>query len=500
MESKKCKEDLIYLVSKVLGSDNPAQNVWGAIHQKIADALSTLKNECLILIPRGHLKSTLVTQGWVIQQLLINPQLRVLIGSAEKKNAENFLAAIEDQICFNEKFKAIFGDIVLRDGTRAVDLTKETFTRTGHFMGHKEASVTIASVGMDKTSQHYDLIILDDIVNDKNTNSPDLRKKTSDFYKSCVDLLEPNGRIVLIGTRWHFGDLYNSFLDAHRKGKHTFDFVINESALINPNYTRSQFKAMMKDDKTTTLFPEKFGLKEIIKIYLKKRDDQAFSCQQMNHPMSAEGSPFKMEDIQFVDTLPSSVTTYICVDPAGGGTSDDADDFAIVVVGMDVNKDVYLIDAWAERVPIDIGLNTIATYFNIYHPRKVGIEKDFNATNATWLRDHHKELAKKLFEYRSQHVVNYKIKKMMGLSPYVCNGKFKILTHSNGTEYLYGEKSVKLTPAQDKCIWQMVDFNATPHDDVLDALSSTLEFVERPRITYIGDTKEYEPMDPITGW
>ena len=490
----------MYLVKEVLGFDDPRKNVWGKIHWEISDLLKTLKRACLILIPRGHLKSTLVTQGWVLQQLLINPSLRILIASADLDNAKNFLSAISSHIKRNPKFKERFGDILLREGTKAKDDTQESLTVTGSNCGAKESSITVASTKTDMTSQHYDIMVFDDLVNGKNCNSYELRFGVKQFYVRCMDLLEPDGKVVVIGTRWHFGDLYNDLLQGIKKKSSNFDFVVNKACMFSPRYERRDFKKMFQASDTEVLFPEKWGLKELMRQYIdKERNDAEFAAQWMNFPMTDKRAPFKIEDIEFLTELSPTVTKYMCVDPAGGGEKKGNDDFAIVVGGMDVNGDIWNIDAHAEQESVDESLGYLHNLFMNSNPRKVGVEKDFNTTLSSWIKERYPEIAKRIYEYRSLRLTDYKTKKMLGLVPYVSNGKFKVLQHSDGEEITWGDKTVRLHPGQIKLINQMIDFGVTEHDDVLDAQSSMLEFLKKPT-RYHGTYGTYVADDEYTGY
>lgn len=483
----------------MLGNDEPKKNVWGKIHYRIADKLQLLKKECLLLIPRGHLKSTLVTQGWVIQQLLLRPDLRVLIASADKDKAEAFLGAIKEHYTSNPKFISRFGNLMDKK-----NWTQTSIDLLGKKAGSKEASITIASVGTDMTSQHYDLIILDDLVNRKLSTSEEQRAKVFNFYMDCVDLLEPDGRLIVVGTRWHFGDLYSRLLADYHRGITHFDFVIDEAALHNPKYMRKQYKDMLNDPNTTTLFPEKFGIEEIKYIYNKKctkpGGEYEFSCQQMNYPVSDSRAAFKYEDIVFVKTLPGSITVYQCVDPAGSDdVKKDNDDTAIATIGIDTNGDIYNIDMFSQQVTPSGVFNKMYEYFLRYPiVRKIGLEKNFNASNKLYIMEKFPDMYKKLINYRTPGIKDIKKKKMLSLSPYVANGKFKVLEHDDGEEFaeFIGHK---IYPGQLKLLTQMIDFGSTEHDDALDAQSSALEFIKKTgRVE--SDDYEYVPDDPMTGY
>lgn len=492
----------MYLVSKVLGSDDPQKNLWGDVHRKIADNLDKLQNECLILIPRGHLKSTLVTQGWTIQQLIRDPRKRVLIASAELKHAEKFVGAIEAQISSNPKFIERFGSLKAPDCKK---WSSEACDIIGKAHGDKENSITAASIGTDCTSQHYDIIILDDLVNRRFSRSDEMRIKCWNFYMDCLDLLEPDGQLIFVGTRWHFADIYSKLIEEHKKNPERFDFVVNEAALINDKFERRQFRDMLKDPATITLFPEKFSrhtIQRLFDIKIKKPGGEyEFSCQQMNFPVSDSNQPFKIEDIEFIDALPGTATLYQTIDPAGTDSiKKDQDDTAICTSAIDINGDIINVDMFAEKTT-NLGLFTNAYNYFLKYPkvRKVGLETNFNGTNSLYMKTNYPDMARKIEPYRAP-TTNNKADRMLVLQPYTANGKFKMLMHADGEEYTIGDRTVKLYPGQYKLLLQMIDFGSTEHDDALDAQAAVLQFAKRPVQKYKSENISYIPENSITGY
>jgi hypothetical protein len=99
------------------------------------------------------------------------------------------------------KFQAIFGDWkgpVWSDGEIIVN------TRTKVL---KEPTVFASGIGAGKTGTHVDVIIADDLNSPMNTNNPENASKVVDHYRYYQSILEPEGIIVLIGTRYSSSDL-----------------------------------------------------------------------------------------------------------------------------------------------------------------------------------------------------------------------------------------------------------------------------------------------------
>src|SRR3990167_6617441 len=85
---RKCKTDLPLLMEEILGYKNLAP-----IHREVATSLMRAEElrRGLYLLPRGHLKSTMITVSYVIQKIIQKPDIRILITNALLDNSKAFL-------------------------------------------------------------------------------------------------------------------------------------------------------------------------------------------------------------------------------------------------------------------------------------------------------------------------------------------------------------------------------------------------------------------------
>lgn len=166
-------------------------------HLPMAEALQERTKRKLICVPRGCFKSSLSTIAYPMWLLLHNPNLRILIDSELYSNSKNFLREIKAQYQNNHHFRKLFGTCWRGD------MWNEGEIIVGHRAKPlKEPSIACSGIGAGKTSQHYDVIISDDLSSYQNTKNPDLAQKTIDHYRLYTSLLEPDGTIVVIGTRY----------------------------------------------------------------------------------------------------------------------------------------------------------------------------------------------------------------------------------------------------------------------------------------------------------
>jgi predicted phage terminase large subunit-like protein len=319
-----CRNDLRYLCQTFLGYKD-----WSAnrdLHFAIRKHVLKPNKFKIFLIPRDHLKSSIITKGGAIQKLLINPNIRILIANNTWDNARKFLKSIQAHLAPGSLLEVFFGsfqtprqpwnsdEITIRQRTMILD------------------APTIATTGLEKeqTSQHYDFIIADDLVARENVQTAEQRQKVKDYINSLMALLEPEGELWIVGTRWSMDDAYGDLL---------------EEGIWDP-LVRS---AYTDDSRTTPIFSEKFSL-EKLQFLRNKLGATLFSCWYLNDPISQEAADFKKEWIKYyVAGTPHPSRLYLTIDPALS-LSRDADYSALVVAGMFSDRRIRVVDYERVRV------------------------------------------------------------------------------------------------------------------------------------------------------
>ncbi len=282
------------------------------VHKDVALAVHEVENgkrRGLFLLPRGHLKSTEITISYSIQQILRNPDIRILITNALLENSKGFLREIKGHLEKNELLRALFGE--LKDDDKWSEMQIITKQRQAF---HKEPTVQVTAVDKSVVSQHYDLIIADDIVNRESISTKEQRVKTIKYYKDLLDLLEPGGTLIVIGTRWHYDDLYGY--------------------LISENVKKDNFHVTLRQaiENDQPLFPRKFPMDYLTQLK-EDKGSYEFNCQYMNNPINDEDADFKKEYFKYFNLLdvdPTDGDIYITIDPAIS-KADTADYTGIVV-------------------------------------------------------------------------------------------------------------------------------------------------------------------------
>lgn len=322
----------------------------GTVHREIEKVIDVKGKFKLFLIPRGHLKSSYITMGYAIQSLIRDPNKRILIVNATWDNARKFLKEIKGKI-LSDEFKDVFGDW----GTEQWNMDECTIAARTKTL--KEASISTAGLEKSITGQHYETIIMDDLVNKENVTTPDQIRKVIEYYESLLPILEPNGELIVVGTVWHKLDLYN-----HIQTKLKKQFVV--------------FKRGVEVD-GKFIFPEKFN-KDVLATIKANMRPSLFASQYYNEPISEENQIFKHEQFRYYDSLPANITVVNTTVDIARSERHDSDETAIVTVGWTPKSDCYLIDVqhgmWGTQEKIEKmhGVN------KTFKPQILAIEKDAN--------------------------------------------------------------------------------------------------------------------------
>lgn len=341
----KLPQNPLEFITKFLGYDlMPFHQKWWEFQSK--------NNASLLLAPRGHGKSTILTIAFSLFSILNNPNLRILIVSNTAAQAEAFLREIKHHLENNPRITTTFGQLKDRPWSSS------QIGLTPRHIPAKETTITAMGVMGPVISKHYEIIILDDVVDEEAARSKTMRNKLETwYYKELLPTLEPHGEIHIIGTRYHNDDLYGKLIESDMP-------VLVERALIE------------KDGKEEALWEKKFSLE-----LLRKKREQAgpaiFNTQYQNDVSAMKGRIFRPEWI--VSGAPHTFTRkYQGVDLAIG-TGDHNDYFAHVTIGEYSPGHFQVIGVYRGRLSFEDQFRTIQSLF-IMHDRPdspvvtVGIE------------------------------------------------------------------------------------------------------------------------------
>lgn len=329
------------------------------------------------LAPRGHGKSTIGDVDFCITKVLRNPDIRIMIGSKTQTQASAFLKEIRTHFEQNVNLIRIFGD--WKKSRDNVWNDKE-FTVNRRTVIKKEATVSALGASGAVVSKHFDIIIGDDLVGFENARTEAQRKVLKEwFYSSLYPTLEPDGEIHILGTRYSPMDLYEDLI----KSK---NYKVNVQQAIT-----------IKDGQEVSLWESKFSLEKLRSI----REEAGliiFTMQYQNNTELAKGKIFKYRyfkhfeeyEVDYalnrvrVKVLDAQgvpfwipVRIYMGADLAiSEDETSNNDYFVLTVIGVDKNKNVYVLDYLKERLSFNAQLNAILDYGRNKFPmvERIGVE------------------------------------------------------------------------------------------------------------------------------
>lgn len=353
-----CQRSLHFLCTQFLGYKD-----WDKVHDDLEVFLKKPASKKALLLPRGHLKSTIVTIAFTIQQILKNPNVRILIGNQVWDISRKFLAEVKAQL-ESSQLKYLFGDFV------SAKWNENEFIVRQRTKPLKEPTVLTTGVEAETTGGHFDVIILDDLIGLQNVNTPDSREKAKRYRRSMINLLEPGGILIEIGTRWHLDDTFSVIFEKESK---YYDImarqVIENGKIIFPRHFSKKFDDVKK---TWISVPEENCMDYIEHLKASMPIDE-FAAQYLNDPISSENQLFKPEFFQYWNKRPEGLYVSMAIDLAISQKT-DADRTSIVVMGMDKDYRIYVLDYLVGRwSPHDI----VSNIFSMQHkwkPFNVGME------------------------------------------------------------------------------------------------------------------------------
>ncbi len=302
----------------------------------------------MLLLPRGSLKTTVATISYSIQCILQNPDVRILIASETLNQAIKFLSEIKGHF-ESQRFQSFYGD--LRRGT---GWKESEITVSSRKQNRKEPTITTAGIDVTRTGMHYDLIIVDDCHSQKNTTNSEQIEQVKSWYRLLLSMLEPQGRILTIGTRWDFNDLYAT--------------IQNE---LSDEYDIMVRRAIEDGE---LFFPTRLT-KEFLEAQRKEQGEFIYSAQYDLNPIPTSLQTFREADIRFYEEAPENLTIYMACDPSLTEEEKAKGDYtAIAVVGIDDKNDWYILDLINEHLSPDQINQKLFELYRYWGTLVIGIE------------------------------------------------------------------------------------------------------------------------------
>lgn len=440
---KACRGSLYYLCTQMLGYKD-----WDKIHDEIEIFLAKPASKKALLVPRNHLKTSMVTIGKSIQHILKNPNVRILIANQVWDMSRKMLSEIKAHLEMSNLPK-IFGEF------RSETWNQDGFIVKGRTKALKEPTILTTGIEAETTGGHFDVIFLDDLVGHQNCQTPEQREKAKRFRRSMINLLEPGGQLIEVGTRWHLDD---TFSEVFEKEAEYYDImirkVVEDGRIIFPK------KFNMKWNPSTKTWEQvDYHCMDFIEHLKKSQTPAEFAAQYMNNPIDEENQLFK-PPFKYYDRRPERLFVSMTLDPAIS-EKQSADYFAINVSGMDENYNIFVLDTLKGHWKVSEQIEHIFTMYQKWHPSVVGLE----------VVAYQKALKGWLEEKMRQTGIYFPITELKRNTNETKEFRVKAM------EPFFREGKVLLAPWMKSLEEELMTFPKGKHDDEIDALASQLDLL-----------------------
>lgn len=355
-----CREDLFFMLSrgcKRKDLDHP----W--IYDRVREVESEPDGH-IDLWAREHYKSTIITFGLNIQDVLKDPEETVGIFSHTRPISKKFLGQIKYELETNSFLKNLFPDILFQDPQKeSPRWSLDSGLIVKRKTNPKEA--TFESWGLvdgQPTASHFSIMDYDDIVVRDSVTSPDMIHKTTESLAISYNLQgKNNGRpckVRFVGTRYHANDTYKAVIDrqtAKARYHYPTDLGRNDIAVLG-----------------------KPALKTREELLKKVRDEgtYVYGCQMLQNPVADKMMGFKLDWIMNYNVLNNydGWNFYLLCDPAGEKKK-GSDYTVMLVIGLAPDKNYYLVDGIRDRLNLTQRADALMGFHRKWKPKSVGYEK-----------------------------------------------------------------------------------------------------------------------------
>jgi len=343
---------------------------------------------------------------------------------------------------------------------------------------------------------HNSTIIADDLVNRDYVRTQEMVEKSILYFKDLLDLLDPDGELEIIGTRWSHMDLYQWIIEefGHKASMRVPEHFAERQSMKETIQASRETPEEEKDwmvsiypcynEQGKPIFPEEFT-SQVLADLEKAKGPYEFGSQYLLDPTPEEHQKFKAEWINRLDIMPdpSELTGCITVDPAIS-KEDEACRMALTVCGYDRENRMYFLDGLNERISEEQFAEAVFQYvvywknkFRHFLPvgfESIGFQQVYVYNMRRMMMERNEFFAIEEIKRRNQS----KDERILRLVPRIRNE-------------FYAPKKLMKTPWEGKgepydlinrLIWELTKFPYAGYKDLADALADQLDIVKANKI------------------
>jgi len=400
---------------------------------------------------REHYKSTIITFGKTIQDILKNPEITIGIFSHTRPIAKAFLVQIKREFEINTFLQGLFPDVLYKDPQKeSPKWSLDDGIIVNRKGNPKEATVEAwGLVDGQPTSKHYDLLVYDDVVTKESVSTPEMIQKVTESFSLSLNLGKKGGLRRYIGTRYHAADTYQTIMDRNTAKPRIYPATDDGTFAGNPVlFTKAEFEKKVED-----------------------MGSYIAGAQLLLNPLADSVMSFHDSWIQKFKTFDreSRSNFYILVDPAS--EKKKTNDYTVmVVIALNSDNNYYLVDGVRDRLNLTERTNKLFEFVRLWQPLNVGYEKYGMQSDIEHIRyvQEKENYRFKITELGGPMPKNDRIRRLV---PKFENGRFYIPNRLMFRNLQNEEKDfVKLFIEE-----EYTTFPVSKHDDMLDCISRILD-------------------------
>lgn len=326
----------------------------------------------VVAAPRGHAKSTNLTFKDTIHAALYNYKHYIILISDSSEQAEGFLEDIKSEMEDNPNIIEDFG---IQKGDKAwrssVVLTKKDVKIEAIGSGKKIR-------GRKHRNWRPDLIVLDDIENDENVNTPEQRRKLKSWFDKAVSKAgDTYTDIIYIGTVLHYDSLLSNVLKNPRYHAKKYQAIISEADNIKLWEEWERIYTNLFDEEheqnaltffeanrdemlegTEVLWEEKLSYYDLMEIKVSE-GTASFNSEMMNNPIDPDSAILNPEWFDYYEPalvdFRSNEFIFIGANDPSLGKNKKSDTSSIINLALSLKTGyMYVVDASIEKRKPDV--------------------------------------------------------------------------------------------------------------------------------------------------
>ena len=440
-----CLKDLFYLMVRVCGRVDML-HPW--VYERVRDVEAEPDGR-VDLWARGHGKSSTITFGKTVQDILANPEITFGIFSHTRPIAKAFLRQIMREFESNKVLHRAFPDVLWGLDTRQSPKWSED---DGIIVRRKSnpPEATIEAWGLvdgQPTSKHFQVLLYDDIVVAGSVTTPEMIAKTMEALEQSYNLSSKECRLRFAGTRWHFNDAYRT--------------VIDRKTAIAREHPCTK-------DGTETGEPV-FLSAEAIQEKRRNMGPYTFAAQMLLNPKADALQGFKREWLRYYKTMPTKTNNYILVD-AASSKKKGSDYTSMWVIGLGTDGNYYALDMIRDRLTLTERADRLFELHRKWKPKQVRYERYGMMADIEHIKNRQEKDSYR-FDITEVAGQTSKVDRIGRLLPLFEQGRIYLPVSLHKTNY--EKKAVDLVQAYVE--EEYVPFPVGIHDDMNDALARIAE-------------------------